>query len=102
MTLELQFGQQRAYEKLEGSGASELFGMYVLAYPGSEVAYAFTDEGEKTQFYDALWKGDIVECLFTTSKREGAQLEDILFGSRPKCKDFFELHTLLPDLEMPQ
>ena len=95
--MEMEFGRQDAYEELKGSGASKIFGMYVLAYPGSDVGHAFVNGEEKTSFYDALWKGDIVECLFTSNKIEKAHLEDILWN-RNEFQDFFELHSLLPDL----
>jgi len=92
--MEINFGMKRVYEKLECSGASELFGMYVLKYPGSEIAYAFVNGEVKTKFYKTLWRGDTVDCLFIISKRESGKLEKVLFG-----EDSFELYNLLPLLE---
>ena len=96
----MEFGRQKIYESLKGSGASEMFAMYVLKYPGSPIAFDFvnraiimTREREK-KFYDALWKGDIVDCIFSTSERERGQLERILFSA-----DTLALYRLLPNLE---
>ena len=92
--MELCFGQQRVYESLEGSGASKMFGMYVLMYPGSEEAYAFVNDGEKTVFYDALWHGDVLQCILQAEERQIAHLDEALFGD-----NMLELYALLPELE---
>lgn len=71
--------QQKIWDKLVHSGASDLFAGYVLAFPDSHIANDFMQGYSGGGFSQALFKGDFIDAMFRADLENTRKLKDLMF-----------------------